>query len=285
MMPPPPPEPEIDADSWLDFDSLGLPAVEEGRRGRLTRASALDRRQYLARASQQIESARPAGASVDPLHARGEFDHRFDAEGPVDVPSNGLPHRVMMGAASAQIRPRFRCVPREGDEVYREAVLTNPFPAPLIGGPLDVFMDGALLSTSPIAPVGRGGPLTLGLGVEERLRVARNVVPKESAKGIIGGTTAVDHLVTVEVASALGREVELEILERLPVTDDKDVKVTPLEAKPAAESYDQSERGAPIRGGLCFRLKCPAGAKATLTFGYRVELPSKMEIVGGNRRE
>ena len=281
----PMPEPEIDADSWLDFDSLALPGSESGRRGRLTRASGVDRRPLLAQANSQIEYASAPGQALDPLQSRGEFDHRFDAEGPVDVPSNGLPHRVMLRVASAPIRQRFRCVPREGDEVYREAVLTNPFSAPLLGGPLDVFMDGALLSTSPVAPVGRGGPLTLGLGVEERLRVARNARAEESSKGVLGGTASIEHQVDVEVASALGREIDLEILERLPVTDDKDVKVTALEARPAGEAYDQTERGAPLRGGMCFKLKVPAGGKATLSFGYRVELPSKMEIVGGNRRE
>lgn len=279
------PEPEIDTDTWLDYDALALPPVEAARRGRLTRGSAADRRPLLNHALVQVESASPPGGALDPLRSRGEFDHRFDAEGVVDVPSNGLPHRVTLAAAQAPTRARFRTVPREGAEVYREAVLTNPFPAPLLGGPVDVFVDGALVATTALSPVGRGGPLTLGLGVEERLRVARNARAEEATKGVFSGTTAVDHRVAVDVASALGREVELEVLERLPVSDDRDVKVTPLEARPPGEAYDQADRGAPLRGGVRFRLKVPAGGKATLTYGYRVELPSKMEVVGGNRRE
>ncbi|MGC4121390.1 MAG: DUF4139 domain-containing protein [Myxococcales bacterium] len=283
---PPEPEPEeIDADTWLDYDALALSPNESSRRGRLTRASSGERRSLLAEAQGRVESAAPPGGPLDPLRSRGEFDHRFDAQGPVDVPSNGLPHRVMLAGAGAPVKPRFRTVPREGAEVYREAVLTNPFPAPLLGGPVDVFMDGALISTTPIAPVGRGGVLTLGLGVEERLRVARNARAAEDTKGVFSGTSAIEHHVDVEVSSALGLDVELEVLERLPVTDDKDVKVTALEAKPAGEAYDQSDRGAPIRGGVRYRLTVPAGGKSTLTYGYLVELPSKMEIVGGNRRE
>ncbi|HEY3445573.1 MAG TPA: DUF4139 domain-containing protein [Myxococcales bacterium] len=282
----PEPEPEeIDADAWLDFDALALPANESSRRGHLTKASSGDRRSLLAEANVRVEAASPPGGPLDPLRARGEFDHRFDAQGPVDVPSNGLPHRITLAAAGAPVKARFRAVPREGAEVYREAVLTNPFPSPLLGGPVDVFMDGALLSTTPVSPVGRGGVLTLGLGVEERLRVARNARAAEAAKGVFSGTSAIEHHVDVDVTSALGLDVELEVLERLPVTDDKDVKITALEAKPAGEAYDQADRGLPIRGGVRFRLHVPAGGKAALSYGYLVELPSKMEIVGGNRRE
>lgn len=280
------PEPEeIDADTWLDYDALALPANESSRRGRLTRASSGDRRSLLSEAQARVEAASPPGGPLDPLRSRGEFDHRFDAQGPVDVPSNGLPHRITLDGAGAPVKARFRTVPREGAEVYREAVLTNPFPSPLLGGPVDVFMDGALISTTPISPVGRGGVLTLGLGVEERLRVARNARAAEVTKGVFSGTSAIEHHVDVDVSSALGLDVELEVLERLPVTDEKDVKITALEARPAGEAYDQNDRGTPIRGGVRYRLKVPAGGKAALTYGYLVELPSKMEIVGGNRRE
>ena len=50
-------------------------------------------------------------------------------------------------------------------------------------------------------------------------------------------------------------------------------------------SRDQSERGTPLRRGLRFRVEVPAGDKAKIEYAYRVTLPAKSEIVGGNRRE
>jgi hypothetical protein len=279
----PPIEP---TDTWLDFDALTLaPGDASERRGRLVRAMVDSRGSMLAAKAAEIERAAPASRPCDPRNARGQFDHLFDAEGTVDVPSNAIPHRIVLTSAEANTRRRFRAVPLEVAEIFREALLENPFPAPLLGGPVEVFMDGGLLATPFIDPVGRGGTLSLGLGVEDRLRVSRNARIEENSRGLLGGTTGIEHAIEIEVASALGQAIELEILDRIPVTDEKDAKITLLHSEPKAAEYDQAERGTPIRGGLRWSLKVPAGGKAKIAWTYRIDLPAKNEIVGGNRRD
>ncbi len=154
--------------------------------------------------------ARRAARGRDPLTTRGNFDHRYDAEGSADVPASGRPYRVAIGSAEGEARPPLRRCPRGAAEVYREAEITNPFAAPLLSGPVEVFLDGALLTTSNLTFVDRGGMLHLGLGVEERLRVARNARVEEGSAGLLGGTTTVDHHVTIDVASSLGHPVAIE---------------------------------------------------------------------------
>jgi uncharacterized protein (TIGR02231 family) len=217
--------------------------------------------------------------------ARGRFDHRYDAEGTADVPASGRPHRVAVTSAEAPSTPRFVAVPREVAEVFREAEIQNPFAGPLLSGPVDVFLDGALLTTTPVAFVDRAGFVHLGLGVEERIRIARNARVEEGTAGLLGGSAVVDHAVTVDLTSSLGRKVTVEVLERVPVSDEKDVEIKVTYARPEPERYTQADRGEPIRKGLRFAVELPAGEKARVELGYRVTLPSKNEIVGGNRRE
>jgi hypothetical protein len=269
------------ADAWLDFDSLAIaPSQERARRGRLVR----DLRGPAAPAAGSVEGVALPRHAVDPLRARGLFDHRYDAESLADVPSDGRPHLVLVARAAGSPRARFVTVPREAAEVYREVELENPFDAPLLGGPVDVFVDGALLLTSGIEPIDRGGSIPLGLGLEDRIRVARNARTDEGSAGLLGGSTTVDHDVTIDLRSSLGRPATVFVLERVPVTDEEDVEIT-HSAKPAPERYDQSDRGSPIRGGLRWRIELAAGGTATIQLGYRVKLPAKQEIVGGNRRE
>jgi hypothetical protein len=190
-----------------------------------------------------------------------------------------------VAAAEADATPHFVAVPREAAAVYREVEIQNPFAAPLLGGPVDVFLDGALMTTSELAFVDRSGKLYLGLGVEERLRVARNARVEESTAGLLGGSAVIDHAITIDLSSSLGRKVTVEVLERIPVTDEKDVEVKITYARPEREAYTQAERGAPIRRGARFRVEVPAGDKARIELGYRITLPGKNELVGGNRRE
>lgn len=272
-------------DAWLDFDSLSLASRDEPRRGKLTRLPEEAVRGQAVRAKHNIEGMSSPARTKDPYIYRGLFDYRYDAVGRGDIPSNGLPHRVHVQAGEGSAKPRFRTVPRESTDVFREALLDNPLGAPLCAGPLDVFLEGALVTTTDMTAVDRGGTIAVGLGVEDRIRIARNARIEESSAGLLGGSTHVDHHVTVDITSSLGMPILLEVLERIPVTDDKDISVKLNSAEPEPETYDQSDLGTPVRGGRRFRVDVPAGGKSKVAYAYRIKLPSKNEIVGGNRRE
>ncbi|WP_438034641.1 DUF4139 domain-containing protein [Sorangium sp. So ce204] len=271
-------------EEWLDFDALHLPGAGK-QRGRLARDEPGPSRRDARRAEQDIADLGAPPRAVDPRDSRGQFDHLYVGESAADVPSNGRLHRVALGAARAPAAPRFVTAPREAAEVYREARVENPFDAPLLAGPVDIFVDGALAAQSALGRVDRGGLLRAGLGVEERIRVARNARVDESSAGLLGGSLAVEHAVVIDLSSSLGMGVEIEVLDRIPVTDDKDVEIKLLSSQPKAEPYTQEELGEPVRGGLRWRVPIAPGGKASVAFTYRVVLSSKNEIVGGNRRE
>lgn len=280
----PAPEP---AEDWLDFDGLVAAPLTSPRRGRLVQAPRTRRDEHAARAALgAIEGVRAPAHGVDPRASGGRGPQvRYEATAPADVPSNALGHRVSLTSADGAAIGRLVAVPRESPDVYREVTMTNPFDLPMMPGPVDVFVDGALVTTSPTGVVGVGGKIALGLGVEDRVRVARNARVAEASAGLLGGKTAVEHVVTIELASALGAPVIVDVLDRVPVSDDKDVEVELRAAQPKPEKYAQEERGAPVRGGQRWRVEVPAAGKARVEFAYRVTLPAKSELRGGNRRD
>lgn len=282
------PEPEAiePADAWLNFDALVLPeATSKGARGRLVREASIGEETRRGGAIDVVELLQIPERASDPRDGRGHFDHQYDAESLADVPSDARLHRVSVLAASAPATPRFITVPRESAEVYREVEIQNPFDAPLLAGPVEVFIDGALIAQSSVGHVDRGGSLLLGLGVEDRLRVARNARVEEGTAGLLGGSTSIEHAISIELASALGRDAEVTVIDRIPIADDKDIDIKTLYVRPAAEAYSQVERGSPVRKGLRWQVTVPAGGKAKIELGYKIVLSSKSEIVGGNRRE
>lgn len=287
--PPPPPESPAalePAEGWLDFDALHLgPVSDRGRRGRLVREAAGERARLRQLADQAVEAIEPTLRVRDPRLTKGQFDYRFEAEGLADVPSDGLPHRLVLQSCEAQPTLRFCCVPREAKEVYRQAELQNPADGPLLAGPVDVYVEGSLLATTEIEHVDRGGALLVGMGVEERIRLARNARVEEEAAGMLGGSTAVIHTVSMELQSSLGRPAQVDVLDRVPVTHEKGVEIKRVYTRPEAQPYTQVERGAPLQGGLRFRVNLEPGGKGQIEFQYRLTFPAKSEIVGGNRRE
>ena len=275
------------ADTWLDFDRLILGQMNDrAHRGRLAQDPGVaGDGGPAAVAREKIERVVPADATDPRAYASRGYQLHYESNAPADVPSNGVAHRVLLSAAEARSEPRLIVVPRESGDVYREARMTNPFDVALLPGGVDVFVDGALLTASRIGVIGRGGMIELGLGVEDRVRVARNARVEESTAGLLGGQTLSDHIITIDLASALGNEVEVEVFDRIPVTDDKDVTIELRAARPKAEKYVQSDKGEPIRGGHRWRVGVPAGGKAHIEFAYRITLSSKSELQGGNRRD
>lgn len=274
------------AREWLDFDALTLAGGDDtDRRGRLTRSEAAGVRERASDAVAIVEQRGAPPLTEDPRASRGRFDHRYDAAGLIDAPSNHRASRVPIVTVEAACVPRFCAVPRESAEVYREVELTSPLDAPLLAGPVEVFIDGALTATSRIQRVDRGGSILLGLGVEDRLRIARNARASEGSAGLLGGSTTVDHAITIDVSSSLGLPVMVEVIDRMPVSDDKAVEITRTYSLPELEHYTQVERGLPVRRGVRWRVEVPGGGRAHIEFGYKITLPARSEIIGGNRRE
>ena len=199
--PEPPPEPAWDDGAWQDFGRLALQAPTEGGRGRLTqtRGPAPQQRARLAPAIERLAAPR----ARDPRQSRGSFDHRHEAAGSCDLPADGLVHRLTLGQAGVQPSLVFRTVPREDPSVFREAELRNPFDAPLLDGPVDIYVEGSLVTTSDLPRVDCGGQLRVGLGVEERIRVIRNGFAEEESAGLLGGSRSVSHKVVIEAARRL----------------------------------------------------------------------------------
>jgi len=187
--------------------------------------------------------------------------------------------------AEARAKMVLRTVPREVSEVFRAVELVSPFDAPLLGGPVDVYVEGTLLAAAEVDHVDTGGTLRVGTGVEERVRVVRNVEVAEESTGLLGGSLAVTHRVTIELESALGHACEVEVRERVPVTDDRKLEIELVEPSPKPTRLERRDDGEPLRGGWSFRVPLGPGARAAVRYAYKLELPAKLEIVGGNRRE
>lgn len=232
-----------------------------------------------------LTAAAPTGLS-EIRDSSGGYDHRYIAEAPVDVPGDGVFHLVPLLARSAPAKSSLVVVPRESDRAVRVAALENPLGAPLLAGPADVYLEDEFLVTSPLRTVPAGGRIDLGLGVEEAVKVARNVTFEEVSHGLMGGGTTLKHRVEIEIASRLSSACDVEVRERVPLAreGDKDLEIAVPPAAPPWEEFDQAQTGL-IKGGRRWRFSLGAGEAQKLAFSYSVKIDSKNELVGGNRRE
>ena len=282
----------------LAYGLLRMPAGDERGRGKLQRQSAVaaclrllpgrhtslgfDPQAVVQAALEQARRAlhrQPPGSHRCPGAVRG-FDYLYPGESRVDLPSDCQFHSLPVLQRQLPAQLLWVTVPRVSTDVFRQAEVESLPDLALPGGPVDVFVGRDFLLTTNLDDLVPGGKVPLGLGVEQGLKVVRNTSFKESTAGMMGGTLQLRHTIEIELANRLAREVRLEVRECVPQADDEEVK---LKVEPAEPPWEVLE--GTLAGAYRWSLRLAAGAKTVLKAAYLVELSSKLELAGGNRRE
>ncbi|MFJ9805171.1 DUF4139 domain-containing protein [Streptomyces wuyuanensis] len=288
--PPPPPRepvtgPPQPSGAELDYAALVLsgPDEQHGRRGRIFPAAPDDlvAAEYRRRA-EAVASLPLPGHAVPPRRSAGSFDHRFDAAARADIPSDGTWHTVTIGEMPVGLRTEYVCVPSVEETVYATLVLSNATDRALLAGPVEVTVDDGFALTAALPTLAPGGVRRVGLGPAEAIRVTRRTELRESASGLRGSTTVLDHRVRVELANRLGQDVTVEVRERVPVTSEPDVRIEERADWTVPVDGEGPEHHAP--GTRIRRVELPAGATAAFEGGYEIRIPAGKALTGGNRR-
>lgn len=230
----------------------------------------------------------PAGFYNDWSH---EFDYAIDADGRIDVASDGGWHSIPMCTRSTPAAITHVVVPRDAAEVFRIATFANPLEVPILPGPVDVYQDDRFLVTSAAAMAPPGGELVLPLGVDPTIKIARNTEYREEVIGMLRGGLRLVHDVRIEVQNRSNTAVDLEVRERVPVPrqrDSDEIAVEITAVKPAWQAWTApltSAHHRELRGGYRWRLTVAASETVSLHASYDVRIAGKHEIIGGNRRE
>ena len=287
----------------LDYGALRLAGPDEPRRGHLVPPSGPDGadalpagaarfafQTWLAEAherSANVQRLAPPQGGAPSWPAR--YDYAFAASAPLDVPSDGGWHNLPLRTVPIDLTMEHVVVPRESTDVFRVARLANPNPLPIIGGPLDVYLGGEFLLSTTVGFAPPRATFEVGLGVEPRIKVARNARFDEESAGMLRGALKLMHEITIDLTSVHPRPVRLEVRERVPVppadAQSDDLSVTIDRVSHPWEPLPVDRAGGRVRGGHRWFVDLPAGAKASRSVAYHVKIPSKNELIGGNRRE
>lgn len=289
------------SDKYLRYQSLRMVDFNRGGRGRLVPLSVeqLYCESRVCRMEVMEEALQSAATEANLVKwaqaPRGHhfprsldgFDYAYRAQAPVDLPSSKDFHNVALFALDLTPKLEFVCTPRYSDDVFRMVTTKNPSAFALPAGPADISIEGEFLHTTPLRNVPPGGLLKLGLGVDQSIKLSRTASFSEGTSGLLGGTTELVHTIHIDVVNHRAGDLVLEIRESLPEPMEaakSEAAVRVRNVRPTWERY-VPDSDPTLENGYRWRLPVAAGGAATATATYVVEIPSKYEIQGGNRRE
>ncbi|WP_406629124.1 DUF4139 domain-containing protein [Amycolatopsis sp. WGS_07] len=192
---------------------------------------------------------------------------------PVAIPSGAQGHRTTLAQLDLTAELDYVTAPTQAEEAYLRAKVVNTAEHTLRAGRAAVFHEAEFVGTTQLELWAPGEERELALGVDDRIRVERELVKRSASKATITGQRRreADYLTTVTNHSP--REAVVAVLDQAPVSRDDAITVRDLRLSP--EPVERTELGQ-----FTWRLTLAPEASATVSLGYRVDVAKGVELSG-----
>ncbi len=155
----------------------------------------------------------------------------------------------------------YTAVPLLTDAVYLRGKLVNASQFQLVPGKAQVFMGPEYVGPTSIGSVAPNGEFTVYFGIDRAIRATRTLVSKNTSEsGVFSKSVETVRNYRVLIDNGSGRPIDLELLDRRPVSRDEKIVVT-LDglSAPLSTNPEYLRDGQP-QGILRWDLSVPAGA-------------------------
>jgi uncharacterized protein (TIGR02231 family) len=206
----------------------------------------------------------------------------FRVAKPATIPSDGSPHKTTVAALSLTPRLDYVAVPKLVSQAYRRATVTNGTDYVFLPGPANIFYGGEYVGTTTLATIVQGqepGAVAPGqefqifLGVDERLKVSRELVASEVDKKFIGDRRRLHYAYRIKVQNLRDGREKVIVSDQVPVARHEEIKVRLDMAEP--KPTKQTELGT-----LEWELDLEPGEGQAIRFDFNVEHPRSLTVIG-----
>lgn len=205
------------------------------------------------------------------------FEATFEVPGRTTVAGNGDVKRVLL--MSEEIEPTLssRSAPKLDANAYLYAKIKIAKGTPLLPGHVYLFRDGTFVGAGDMPLLPPGEEHNLGFGVDDQVKVKHVVLEEKRGESGLISTSHVDSRnFRVNVKNLHERSIDVTILDRIPVSQNDEIKVEYTgRAAPTTQNFDDR------RGVIAFEAKLDPDEEKILEYGYRISWPASKSIVYG----
>jgi uncharacterized protein (TIGR02231 family) len=208
------------------------------------------------------------------------FQALYAIAGRVTVDNEGTAKKVQISAEDIDARLSAHAVPLLDPNAYLTASFTVDGETPLLPGRVLLFRDNVYMGQGALPLLSPGEDHALGFGVDDRIKVKRTQVHRETSEsGIISTDLVEESSWVIEVQNLHVRTMPVKILDRMPFTTHEDIHVELLAGttKPSERNVDRKQ------GVLAWDYELAGGEDQIIKFGYRVSSPKDKPLRLGMR--
>lgn len=192
---------------------------------------------------------------------------------PVAVPADGTAHRATLATFELEAKLDHVTAPVRAAEATLRATIRNTSSHTLPEATASLFHEGDFVGSARLEAWAPQEERELALGVDDRVRVERELVKRGATKAALGSSRRVDAEYEITVANHSPRSIKVTVLDQLPVSRDGQITVRETLVKP-----DPSERD--DLGIVTWKAELEPFARASFHLGFRVESAKGVDLAG-----
>jgi uncharacterized protein (TIGR02231 family) len=178
-------------------------------------------------------------------------------------------------------------VPILTTSVFREAELANATGRDLLGGQVNVFLDGEFKGRTEIPSIARGRTFTLGFGVDGQVKARRTLVDRRD--DVQGGNRRVSISSEIIIDNFKQEPVKIRLRERMPFMEDTtNLRVSVGEMSQELSTDADYLRYERPKGILRWDLEAPPGSlekSTSLRYTYSLEFDKSLTLRDINKEQ
>lgn len=182
-----------------------------------------------------------------------------------DIPSDGKQHLVAIKEYELNSKFTYHAVPKLNKAAFLLAKVADYGSYNLLPGQSNLFFNGMYIGQSYLNPITTVDSMLLSLGRDEKIVIKRNQLKDLTAKQVIGGNVKETKAIEISVRNNNSYSLELDLMDQLPISDNKDIEVKVEEIEGA--EYDETY------GTLLWKLNLKPNDNKRVRFVYTVKYP------------
>jgi uncharacterized protein (TIGR02231 family) len=206
----------------------------------------------------------------------GDFRAEYKVPGLVSVASGEGARAMRIATEQVVARIEVRAVPMLSDAAYLHAAFVPAEGAPILPGKVALFRDGTFVGNGEF-PLGRvGRELNLGFGIDDRVRVTRVALDRETGQhGLLSSRKTDSRRFKITVDNLHNQAIKIAVYDRVPYAEDESVSIVRLDDMTEPTTVDVEDR----RGVLAWTYTYEPGETREILNGYEVSWPADKQVV------
>jgi uncharacterized protein (TIGR02231 family) len=194
----------------------------------------------------------------------------FDIAGKYSVKSDGKPVKMIIDNINLDAEKRYSAIPSLSKNTYVSCMMKNTSNIPLLPGVAEIYKEGSYIGKSNIAFVASLEKFDLYMGLEERIKVVRNLDIKKSSTSFMGNKKIMRIGFNIALENYIDEEIKLMVQDQIPVSENDAIKIKVITINPQIDKND--------KGIITWNINLSPQEKKNLYFEFEIEYEKSITL-------